>query len=249
MKTTVTVTALLLAGSLCAQANLLQNASFETAGTDATKAQYWQWENPDQNGSVWGTASREQWRAHSGTYEAALAGSWAGDTQGGWWQQAAAEPGVTYTASAWFWADDGWTAVDQGIKIEFYDATLTTPIHTVTNQISGISTNWQQETVQAVAPQDAAYVRVVIYVWGVGANGALQFDDVELIAEPGTVIIISDLWNPESHKQYKSGAHTACLEGRALRDRAATVSYDSIWHCGVAELRPPEVEHSDSRTA
>jgi len=191
MKKMALIVAVVLTGILSVQANMLQNTGFETAGTDATKAQNWEWGNPDLNGSGWGTASRESWRSHAGTYEATICGSWKGDTVGGWWQQATGEAGVTYTASAWFWADSNWTTGEQGIKLEFYDTNLATPLLVVTNVISSVSTNWIQENVQAVAPQNTAFVRVVVYADNVGADGALQFDDVLLIAEPGTVIVIS----------------------------------------------------------
>ncbi len=193
MKKTGLIIVVIAMGIMSVQAGLLGNAGFETAGTDGTKAQNWEWDNPDHNGSTWGTASRESWRFHSGAFEAAICGSWKGDTEGGWWQQAAAEPGVTYTASAWFWADDGWTAGEQVFKLEFYDVNFGSPLLVVTNVLSGLSPNWAEEHVQASAPENAAFVRVVVFAADVGASGALQFDDLSLVAEPGTVIIISGI--------------------------------------------------------
>ncbi|NCC51465.1 MAG: hypothetical protein EOM20_09650 [Spartobacteria bacterium] len=185
-------TALFL-GALGVQADLLQNGSFEIAGSDAFQAYHWEWNNPDQNASSWGTASREAWRSYSGGYEAAIRGSWAGDTCGGWWQQAPAEAGVTYTASAWFWADASWSAEGQGLKIEFYDSMFGAPLAVATQLVHDVSESWAQKTVQAKAPDNAVWVRVVIYADNVGALGALQFDEVSLIAESGTVIVISSI--------------------------------------------------------
>ncbi|MDD4735770.1 MAG: hypothetical protein PHP44_06660 [Kiritimatiellae bacterium] len=191
MKKTALIAVILVLGAASSFANLLQNGGFETAGASETEALYWRWANPDLNGSTWGTASRESWRAYAGTWEATIRGTWAGDVAGGWWQQASGEAGVTYTASAWFWADANWTAGQQGMKLEFYDAVSSVPLTVVTNLISGITENWEQKTIQAVAPENTAWVRVVVYADNVGGNGALQFDEVSVVAEPGTVIVIS----------------------------------------------------------
>ncbi|MFH0880457.1 MAG: hypothetical protein V2A34_12145 [Lentisphaerota bacterium] len=176
-------------------ANLLQNAGFETEGTNSMTAQYWLWGAPDIHGSYWGSASRENWRSHSGTWEGAIKGSWCGLDSGGWWQESSGKAGVTYSLSAWFWADNSWTNQQtQGMKIEFLSGAQNgqTLLGTVSNSFSGVGETWVQKTVQGVAPEGTTWIRAVIYADGVGAEGALQVDDVELVAEPGTMIILSE---------------------------------------------------------
>ena len=166
-------------------------------GWQMSTAYAWEWANPDNHGSTWGTASRESWRSHSGSWEGAIRGTWAGNNNGGWWQEKPATPGVTYTFSLWVWADNTWTNQNaQGIKLEFLDGTTNGPgntISAVTNSFTGIGESWAQKTLQGTAPTNAAWIRVVVYASDVGSAGALQFDDIDLVAEPGTVIILSQL--------------------------------------------------------
>ena len=187
---------LLISTNASAASNLLLNEGFETMGSEYTKALNWEWGNPDYHGSTWGNASRESWRSHSGSFEGVVAGQWKGDTVGGWWQEKPAEPGVTYTMTAWFWADSSWTnQSDQGIKIEFFSGAALgeTLISSVFTNFQGIGESWVQYSISAVAPANATWVRAVIWAQGVGWDGALQFDDVSLVAEPGSVILISGL--------------------------------------------------------
>ena len=197
MKRSVAVLVLTVVAAVPVQANMLSNASFETAGSVDSKAENWEWGNPDAHGAAWGNATRESWRAHSGSWEGTVRGAWAGSDYGGWWQEKRATPGVTYTFSAWFWADSTWTnQQDQGMKIEFFDGTEEESgqmIYAVTNAFSDIGEAWVKKTVQAVAPTNAVWVRVVIYASGVGQDGAFQFDDLVLEEEPGTAILISTL--------------------------------------------------------
>ena len=104
------------------QAGLLANGSFETAGTAVSNAYAWESGNPDLHGDIWGSASRESWRAFSGTWESTVRGGWSGTNAGGWWQEVPAVSGFLYSASAWFWADNGaagtWTALmDSGFSL------------------------------------------------------------------------------------------------------------------------------------
>ena len=167
-----------------AASNLLQNAGFETQGSSSAQAYHWEWNNPDQNGAMLGSASRESWRQLSGSWEGTIRGTWAGAGSSGCiWQQVPATPGKTYRFTALLWADDWankWTSTSQVIKLEFYSGT-TNLLSATTNQIGEITQNWVGRNVQAVAPTNAAWVRGVILAEGVGSNGALQFDDLSLI--------------------------------------------------------------------
>jgi hypothetical protein len=181
---------------LSANANLLQNPGFENGGTTADDAYNWQWANPDLHGAKWGNAVRKDWHVRTGTWGGTVCGSWFGDTQGGWWQEVSATPGVTYTLSGWFWADSSWTnQANQGIKIEFYSRNESgeTLLCDSKNYFNGIGESWVQKTVSAVAPTNAQWVRVVVWADNVGSGGALQFDDLSLVAEPGTVITLSSV--------------------------------------------------------
>jgi hypothetical protein len=185
---------LLLTGTEQAMANLLLNHGFEEAGTTSEDAVNWQWGNPFINGGRWGTAARRDWHVRTGSWGATIQGSWAGGQGGGWWQEVRATPGVAYTFSCWFKADSNWVnQEDQGIKIEFYtgEHNGTTMISDQRLYFDGVGEAWVQKTVSAVAPPDAQWVRVIIWADGVGQYGAIHFDDAALVAEPGTVIIIS----------------------------------------------------------
>lgn len=187
---------LLVAMVNSAGANLLNNAGFEDAGTTDDEARYWQWDNPNLNGGRWGTAARRQWHVRTGSWGGTIMGTWAGDASGGWWQEAPATPGVTYTLSGWFKADNNWTnQTSQGITIEFYagENNGQTRISDEVYHFDGIGESWVQKTVSAVAPPNARWVRAVIWVNNVGDQGALHFDDIALIPEPGTVIILSSV--------------------------------------------------------
>ena len=169
--------------------NLVKNSGFEMPGSADRYARGWEWYMPDSHGSMWDNAYRETWRTHGDLYEAVIKGSWSsGMTTGGWWQEAAASAGVTYRASAWFWADRGgaggtWSAASQELKIEFYSSGLGTPLSTAAIDLSDVGETWTQKTVTAVAPASTAWARFVVGVTGAGSQGALQFDDAELVRE------------------------------------------------------------------
>lgn len=162
--------------------NLVRNSGFEVQGSSAQRARHWEWGVPDTNGSFWGISpSRESWRSHSGTYIGALRGSWSGTDFGGFWQHGSAIGGRTYRASAWFWSDANWTCSFAELKIEFYSTNLTLLDYN-TAPLSSTNTHWTRNSVIATAPTNAVAARIVIAMSGAGANGALQFDDLEMRA-------------------------------------------------------------------
>lgn len=235
-----------------AQVNLLNNSGFETQGSDSERAYYWEWGNPNQNGSYWGSAIRINWRSMSGSWIGAICGTWLErGTEGGWWQQVPATPGQRYRFNAWVYADGvtseygQWTADIQVIKIEFFsaaDAKLAEHEHRFTD----VGPNWVRKSIEAVAPANSAWVRVVMAAWGAGGNGALQFDDLELLAvdEPSdaiypgpssrrTGIVISEImYHPADREDgkdleyvelYNTTPFTNSLAGYRL---SGSVSYD-----------------------
>lgn len=169
-----------------ARANLLYNASFEIESAFAAGAAInWRMNDPDDHGDTWGSASRESWRAHEGTFTLAIRGTWAnaGD-HGGAWQEVEARADTSYTLTAWFWADRTWSAQTQEMKIEFWNWDRSQMLGAATNSFNGIGEAWSQQDVSAVAPEGTEWARVVFHVAGVSAEGALQIDDVSLVAAP-----------------------------------------------------------------
>ncbi|HEY8240729.1 MAG TPA: hypothetical protein VIH35_04740 [Kiritimatiellia bacterium] len=173
---------LLAAGALVASAGLLKNASFESAGSggDAV-AQNWKLNDPDDHGDAYGSATRESWRAHEGTWIGTIRGKWAeaGD-YGGFWQEAEGAAGTTYRATVQLWADTDWTAEVQEIKIEFWNSDRSEQLSAVTNAIIGAGETWTEFSVDGMAPEGAAWIRAVIHAGGVGDAGALQIDEFDL---------------------------------------------------------------------
>lgn len=167
------------------EANLLHNAGFETqAGTNTVAAEYWETGSPDAHGERWGTAARVAWRPPAGAWHGTIRGTWlgTGETIGGFWQEVEALPGQTYTFGAQFWADGTWSAAAQGLKLEFLDGASAGAniLLAVTNSTADVGESWVWKEVSAVAPANATWVRVVVSANGVGASGALQFDECSL---------------------------------------------------------------------
>lgn len=183
----VTMTVLLM-GTFATSApgeltNLIRNGGFEEAAGDGvmTDAKHWKMNHPDTHGDQWGSASRENWRAFEGEFIGTIRGLWADcGTYGGWWQESEAIPGTTYRFSGWFYADTEWIARTQEIKIEFWDSTYTTVLHSRTKPITGCDMDWEEISIEATAPPGAAWVRAVVNVINTGASGSLQMDSLEL---------------------------------------------------------------------
>jgi hypothetical protein len=164
-----------------ANANLLQNGSFEKAGNEPETARHWKVNDPAESGDAWGSAIRVDWRAKDGAHIGAIRGKWAGAGEyGGFWQEARIEPGKTYRASAWCWADNSWGAGVQELKIEFWGEDRTEKLGERSVSLSDVREDWTLKEVTLDAPANAVWGRVVINVSEVGDNGALQVDQVAL---------------------------------------------------------------------
>jgi len=166
--------------------NLLSNASFEVQGSASLKALYWEWYNPDWHASTWGNAFRENIR-HYPTNEGSWCASIEGDTSSGWWRQAPAQAGATYRASAWFWADNTWTANQQGLILEFYsgpgESDPKVLQKAVTSFFYDVEEAWTNKYVETVAPT-SDWVRFVAFAHGGASVGALQLDQARLERVP-----------------------------------------------------------------
>lgn len=164
-----------------ARANLLKNPSLEDAGDQEASAKYWKINDPDDHGDAWGNAIRVDWRAHDGRHIGVVRGTWAemGD-YGGFWQETEATPGAAYRASAWFWADGGWKAEVQELKLEFWNSDRTEIVGSQAVGLHDVGELWVHKEVEGTAPENAAWVRLVVSVSGAGDQGALQFDELSL---------------------------------------------------------------------
>jgi len=177
--------ALFLAAASVSRANLLKNPGLEEAGTETGSALHWNMNDPDDHGDAWGNAIRADWRAHDGQFIGVVRGTWAGmGDHGGFWQEVEAKPGVTYKARAWFWADGGWKAELQELKLEFWNSDRTEIAGSQTVALHDVGEIWVQKELEAVAPESAAWVRVVVNVTGAGDVGALQADEFSLDVTP-----------------------------------------------------------------
>lgn len=196
-------------------ANLLNNPGFETPGSSTNVALYWDVDDPDLHGEAWGNARRVNWRAHAGSWEGTLRGTWAGaGSSGGFWQEVPATPGRRYRYTAWFWADSSWSPGAQGMKLEFFSGATKgeTLLQAATNFLTGIGETWVERSMEGIAPSNATWARVVIFTDNASANGALQFDDLAL--EP------TNTWTLTVHSPHGSpnppvGA-TVCNAGQGV---------------------------------
>ena len=178
--------AFLLAAGLAAAANLLENPGFEQESSFSYGfAMFWKLNSPDDHGDCYGSAARENWRAHEGQFIATIRGRWAGQGDwGGWWREAEGHGGTTYRAAAWFYTDAAWTAQNQDLKLEFWNWDRTQILGSAVNNLTDLRPEWTHREVSAVAPEGTEWVRVVIHASGAGEVGSLQIDDVELSAGP-----------------------------------------------------------------
>jgi hypothetical protein len=195
------------------QTNLLRNASFETAGSTSERAQSWEYNNPDAHGSYWGSAARADWRHYpetQGAYEGVVRGTWAGMGDiGGWWQEGPADGGMTYEASAWFWADAAppygpWSATLQELKIEFFSPAYQQLGLSATN-FQDVADGWTQKIVRGTAPAGTAWARFVVSVVGAGPAGALNVDHADLRALVSRSQSFSDWATPDADAAYTRG--------------------------------------------
>lgn len=178
--------------ALCAigaQANLLVNGGFEDGDTGqvgTVAIPGWNswgtngWHNDDA-GAVIGTKSMKFW--------------WDGV---GMWQDYSAVAGQTYDCSVQVidasrdTTPSNW---DLQIEAEFYDAANTQLAAAIVGYFdSTIQPNdtWVQIGNSIVAPAGTAYGRVVIRTvdWVSGIGGALYFDNVSVVPEPVTMLLL-----------------------------------------------------------
>ena len=177
----IAIMLLLFAGPVRAE-NLLRNPSFEKqAPSGFNHASFWAMQQPTSRGDMYGSASREDWRSYDGLYIMTVRGQWAdaGD-YGGCWQEVEAESGTEYHASGWFWSDPEWEADIQEIKLEFWTSDYGRLLHREVVSLADVSPEWTRYDVLAMAPEGAAFVRLVVHAEGVGYYGALQFDHMVL---------------------------------------------------------------------
>jgi len=164
-------------------ANLLVNPGWATEGASADRAQGWE---DNVTGGVWGNSERSDWNNHDGDgYSDLIKGSWGGSDYGGSWQKVSVVGGEQYEISAWFFVDNGWSASTWELKIEWY-ANGSFISDDILN-ISGVAqSTWEQKMLSAQAPANADSANLVLNVGGIGSDGAMYMDDLDLhqIAAP-----------------------------------------------------------------
>ena len=167
--------------------NLLLNPSFEyETAADFHSCVYWTLNQPDPHGGFYGSVRRENWRARDGYYAMAIRGTWAGAGDfGGFWQEVPAAPDATCRFSAWTWTDAAWTAQTCEIKIEFWNADHSRMIEPCALPLKNTGESWQESVLEATAPAETAWVRVVVNIADAGPEGSLLVDSVALRINSG----------------------------------------------------------------
>jgi len=170
MNIRVWIAVLLMSFGAGARANLLGNAGFEDEIGD------------DNWTTTWGSFLRETWNnPPEGGYAAYLRGSWSGNDNGGFIQSAPAVPGTRYQLSALFYFDNNWTASSKFMKLEFFDDAGQLIDSTSSSLDTLKEGKWVRDAVTATAPEGTTRIQVVFEAEGVGADGALGVDQVELL--------------------------------------------------------------------
>ncbi|MBV8880182.1 MAG: hypothetical protein JO332_09480, partial [Planctomycetaceae bacterium] len=125
-----------------------------------------------------GTFSWATDAAHGGTHSVKTVSVQPAGTLTRWLSKTtslSAQPGASYTASAWF---KSMNATDHGvITINFWNSASQVLSGVDGGTISG-STDWKQLSVSGTAPAGTAFIRVEFRLWG---SGTLWTDDVVLI--------------------------------------------------------------------
>ena len=170
-------------------ANLIVNGSFETAGSAATNAIYW---DTQIGGTVlasdqWGNGDRENWNTPpDGGWAYYLKGTWNGevDYAGVWQRVDGGLENQAYTLSGSFYTDNGFSATS-AFKLEFYDNANTFLGSITTNLIGNIGTStWTPISMTTTSPVNTARLQVVFEVSGANSSGVLGGDNFDLVAIP-----------------------------------------------------------------
>lgn len=167
--------------------NLLYNASFETQAPGfSTRALYWYEGAPNNHGSMSGNARRFLFATGNNIINMRGLGGGFNATASSLWQEAPAQPGVTYEASALFTFDDPtntWTNATLQLVLEFWAfnrSTNDSPLASYTLNLTGLSTNWSQRAIIGEAPSSAGWARLVVRANNYGSNGYVRVDNAVL---------------------------------------------------------------------
>ena len=173
MKQLATLGLCILAATAAGAQNLLHNSSFEY---DA---------RPDNWGRTWGTFCLDSGnKPPDGIFAAYIRGSWCGDGILGGLMQSVTNivPGRTYRAKGFFFVDNGWIAKRKALKLEFFNDSGSMLL-AATNNLAGLQNHtWVERSVEATAPPRTARAQVIVEAVGIGRNGVLGADVLELEA-------------------------------------------------------------------
>jgi hypothetical protein len=170
---------LLLGTAATSHANLLFNTSFEAESTFSYGfAQNWKLNDPDDHGDAYGSASRENWRAHDGQFLGAIRGTWAGQGDwGGFWQEAEGHGNLSYRRVGLVLRRCRLARANPGPQAGILElgphAVAGLRGEQPVRPARGMDPPRSQ---RAVSPEGTEWVRVVIHAAGAGEAGALQVD-------------------------------------------------------------------------
>jgi hypothetical protein len=173
MKRLATTLLCIIAATTTGAQNLLENSSFEYG----TRADNW--------GNTWGTFILERWNTPpDGIFAAYIRGGWAGAGNLGGMMQSVTNivPGTTYRVKGLFYFDQGWTAKNKALKIEFFD-NAGSLLLAETNELTSLTDgHWVAQMISAVSPPASARAQIVIEASEIGGGGVLGADLVEMEA-------------------------------------------------------------------
>ncbi|HEY8241468.1 MAG TPA: hypothetical protein VIH35_08475, partial [Kiritimatiellia bacterium] len=179
---------------------LLKNPSFEIPPTvnPPNEGHYnWKASDPDAHGAFSNAVSRENWRYHSGSWMAAVKGTWGGSgSDRAIWQEVTNtfDAGDVWEAGAWFWNDATYANTSSKLKLLFIDGSGNV-IGGHTNTFSPPGETWTYVSVLATSVASTVWVRFMLDVVGVNANGALQLDDAILYPVESSVKVTNMVIN------------------------------------------------------
>ncbi|HBA84681.1 MAG TPA: hypothetical protein DCZ95_11355 [Verrucomicrobia bacterium] len=133
----------------------------------------------------WNGADRTDWNQRDGDgWSTMIKGTWGGYDNGGFWigDPYRTSRDVDQEVAAWFYVDNGWTASDVRISVEWHwrQYTMNTYHFTVTNLTQG---QWVRNSFRVPRPTHGSeeYAHVMVQANGVGASGAMYVDAISLM--------------------------------------------------------------------
>ena len=170
MKTSV-LSAIMVCAAAVAVANVLENSGFEA---DVGEEDW---------STRWGNFGIESWNNPPvGHLAAFIKGKWGGGAlNGGCIQSVPVTAGIEYELKGRFYLDNGWTAETKALKLEFFDQDGVL-VRTYADDLTELKDKqWVEIVLRGKAPDDAVRAQVVLEAAGIGEDGVLGADAIELM--------------------------------------------------------------------